>query len=231
MNRRLILWDIDGTLLSSNGAAPRAFLAALLEVFGTNGSTRGVSFGGKTDPQIARELLRADGVSEEKIRGGLPILWEAYLPRLRREIAEVQATVYPGVHPLLDALETGAGVTMGLLTGNIREAAQIKLGAAGIGWERFKVGAFGSDHADRPELPAIAVRRALERTGYGFRGKEIVIIGDTPADIACGERLGVRTIAVATGSYTEEQLAECGPDHLFATLEDLDAVRGAILAP
>jgi phosphoglycolate phosphatase-like HAD superfamily hydrolase len=117
---------------------------------------------------------------------------------------------------------------LGLLTGNLVEGARLKLDASGIGFNRFRLGAYGSDHADRPELPAVAVRRAEEHFDHRFEGKSVVIIGDTPYDIACGESLGVRTLAVATGSYSEEQLAACGPDHLFSSLEDVDAVWRAV---
>jgi phosphoglycolate phosphatase len=226
---RLILFDIDGTILSSGGAAPRAFRDALLEIFGTTGPIERHSFAGKTDPQIARELLSAVGIDDAALDAGLPALWRSYVEKLERELEDAQITVLPGVLPLLARLETmRERALLGLLTGNLREGARLKLNAAQVHFERFQVGAFGSDHADRPELPAIAVERAEERVGHRFEGKSIVIIGDTPADIACGERLGVRTIAVATGSYSEAQLAACAPDHVFSSLEDLDAVLRAI---
>ncbi|CAN5434302.1 HAD hydrolase-like protein [soil metagenome] len=227
--RRLVLFDIDGTLLTTEGAAKRAFLDAMLEVYGTTGPRERVPFSGKTDPQIARELLTAAGLAEEEIRAGLPALWEGYLANLEREIASTPVTVFPGVLPLLDRIEEMNGrATLGLLTGNLEGGARLKLDTAGIGFDRFTVGAYGSDHVERPSLPAIAVQRAEERFGHRFIEKSIVIIGDTPADISCGESLGVRTIAVATGSFTPEQLAPCGPDHLFPSLADTEAVLRAI---
>ncbi|HEX6070741.1 MAG TPA: HAD family hydrolase [Longimicrobiaceae bacterium] len=226
---RLILFDIDGTLLSAAGAAGGPFRSALERVFGTSGPRRGYSFAGRTDPQIARDLLALGGVPREVADEKLELVWEIYLAGLRETLREREVTVLPGVRELLDELEAEPTVILGLLTGNLREGARLKLEAAGLGFERFEVGAFGSDHADRPELPAVAIRRAEERFGHRFSGKSVVIIGDTPLDIACGEHLGVRTIAVATGNYRPEELAACGPDHVFESLEDLEAVRRAIL--
>jgi phosphoglycolate phosphatase len=228
MMRRLVLFDIDGTLLRSNGAAPRAFRRALEEVFGTSGPTRH-SFGGKTDPQIARELLERVGLDRERIEAGIDDAWRRYLAALRHEVSATDMTVLPGVPSLLDELERSShDALLGLLTGNLREGARIKLDAAGLGFDRFRVGAFGSDHADRPELPALAVERAQALVGRRFEGKDVVIIGDTPADIFCGAHLGVRTIAVATGSYGMDELAACSPDVLLPSLADLDAVWNAI---
>jgi phosphoglycolate phosphatase len=226
---RLILFDIDGTLLTSGGAAPRAFRAALEAVFGTSGPPAGYSFAGKTDPQIARDLLLAGGLEEGRIVEGLEEVWRHYTRGLEQEFRTATATLLPGVRPLLDRLEEARerGV-LGLLTGNLREGARMKLEAAGLEFQRFRVGAFGSDHADRHELPALAVDRAERLVGRRFAGKEVVIIGDTPLDIACGEHLGVRTIAVATGTYAADDLSACGPDHLFDSLEDTDAVLDAI---
>ena len=225
---RLILFDIDGTLLSAAGAAGGPFRSALLRVFGTSGPRSGYSFAGRTDPQIARDLLALGGIPREVADEKLELVWEIYLAGLRETLREREVTVLPGVRELLDELEAEPTVILGLLTGNLREGARLKLEAAGLGFERFRVGAFGSDHADRPELPAVAIRRAEERFGHRFSGKSVVIIGDTPLDIACGEHLGVRTIAVATGNYRSEELAACGPDHVFESLEDREAVRRAI---
>jgi phosphoglycolate phosphatase-like HAD superfamily hydrolase len=229
--RRLVLFDIDGTLLGAGGAGARAFRDALVEVFGTPGPIDGHSFAGKTDPQIALELLQAAGLEQDDITAGLPELWRGYLARLEPELARSQIQVLPGVPELLTRIEEArAEMVLGLLTGNLRDGARLKLDAAGIGFRRFAVGAYGCDHADRAELPAVAVERAEEHTGRRFHRKEIVIIGDTPNDIACGESLGVRTIAVTTGSYTGDQLAACGPDHLFTSLEDTEAVMESITA-
>lgn len=227
--QRLVLLDIDGTLLSSNGAAPSAFRSALEEVFGTSGPRNGYSFAGRTDPQIARDLLRMGGVPAERVERDLPEAWRRYVLALERELRETRVSVLPGAHALVDRLESRADTVLGLLTGNLREGARLKLASAGMDIDRFVVGAFGSDHGDRRELPAVAIRRAEERLGHRFQGKAVVIIGDTPYDVACGAHLDVRTIAVATGSYSVEDLAECGPDHLFDSLAETDAVLRAIL--
>lgn len=227
--RRLILFDIDGTLLSADGVGKRAVRDAMMEVFGTTGPIGEYSFAGRTDPQIARELLGAEGWSRDAVDERLPAFWRIYVANLEREITGVTVTPLPGIPALLDRIERfGGEVTLGLLTGNVEAGARLKVEAAGLAFDRFAVGAYGSDHADRPELPAIAVRRARERTGIGYRGKEIVIIGDTPYDIQCGESLGVRTVAVATGSHPAAELAEHGPDHLFDDLADVDAVWSAL---
>ncbi len=226
----LVLFDIDGTLLTSNGAASRAFRQALTEVFGTSGPTSGYSFAGRTDPQIARDLLTMAGLSAEAIEEGAPAAWERYLELLEVELERTPSTRLPGVARLLDEVEQRSEGVLGLLTGNLAEGARLKLRAVGIERDRFRVGAFGSDHHDRRALPLIAVDRAEETVGKRFEGKSVVIIGDTPHDIACGEHLGVRTVAVATGTFTQDELAACGPDHLFQDLIDTDAVLDAIFA-
>lgn len=228
--KRLVLFDIDGTLLTAGGAGARAVREAMLEVYGETGSIRGYNMGGRTDPQIVRELLTPVGYSVEQVEAGLDALWESYLRNLREEIKKAEIRALPGVPALLDRLEqSGDPTVLGLLTGNVEEGARLKVDAAGLGFDRFRVGAYGSDHWQRPELPAVAARRAREKTGIGFEGKEIVIIGDTPFDISCGAHLGVRTIATATGTHSAGDLAAHGPDYLFEDLSDLDAVWRAIM--
>jgi phosphoglycolate phosphatase len=139
--------------------------------------------------------------------------------------------VYEGVEALLDALEARDDVTLGLLTGNIEAGARIKLAAVGIDFERFEVNAFGSDHELRPELPAVAQRRAHAHLGYPLPGSSVVVIGDTPADIACGRGIGARAIAVATGRFGVDELARHAPAAVFESLADTDAVLDAILSP
>jgi phosphoglycolate phosphatase len=228
--RRLILWDIDGTLLSADGAGRNAVRDALVEVFGTTGPIGGYSFAGRTDPEIVRHLMRGAGFADADIDERMPEVFRRYVAKLEREIVNVEVTPLPGIPQLVDRMEAAGGeVVLGMLTGNVRDGARIKVEAAGLGFDRFRVGAFGSDHADRPELPAIAARRARELTGVEFSGKEIVIIGDTPLDVACGRHLGVRTVAVATGRHPVDELAACDPDHVFADLGDVDAAWAAIV--
>lgn len=227
--RRLVLFDIDGTLLTAGGAGGRALRDALIEIYGEAGPIGAYSMAGRTDPQIVRELMTAVGMTVEEIEPRFDVLWEKYLRNLREEVARTRIQALPGVPALLDRVEAGGEPTLlGLLTGNVREGARMKVDAAGLAFGRFRVGAYGSDHWQRRELPAVAARRARELTGIEYAGKEIVIIGDTPFDVACGEHLGVRTIAVATGGHPAEELAACNPDYLFGDLSDVEAVWGAI---
>ncbi len=228
-SRRLVLFDIDGTLLDTQGAGRRAFHAALLDVFRTTGPIDSYRFCGRTDPEIARYLLTAAGVSEDQLMSALPRLWDQYLANLEVEVRSRPPQVCPGVIELLDLVEAdGDRLVLGLLTGNIERGARLKVNSAGIGYSRFRLGAFGSDHEIRDQLPAVAVARAEAEIGHHFEGKSVVIVGDTPADIACGAQLGARSVAVATGLFTEEQLAACDPDFLFSTLEDAEVVMQAI---
>lgn len=229
--RRLVLFDIDGTLLSTNGAARRAFHRGLLEVYGTAGPIGEHRFDGKTDPQIARELLSCAGLSDTAIDGGLPRLWGCYLRRLAEELAapEHGAVAMPGVHALLANLATHDGdAAVGLLTGNVEGGATLKLAAVDL-HDRFGFGAYGSDHEQRSELPAIALARAHAATGRSFRGRDILIVGDTPHDVTCGRSLGVRAVGVATGGYTAEQLHEAGADVVLQDFSDTDAVLAELL--
>lgn len=218
---KLVLFDIDGTLLSTDGVAGGAFEAALIEVFGTAGPIDAISFAGKTDPQIAHELMAGAGLPRAEVESRLPEVWAAYLERLGPALAATPTRVYPGVESCLGRIEAQPDeLVMGLLTGNIEGGARHKLDAAGIGFDRFRVGVFGSDAEDRMELPAIAARRAEELLSARYRGAEVVIVGDTPADIACGAAFGARTVALATGTYSFDELQACDPDHLFDSLAD-----------
>lgn len=226
----LVLFDIDGTILSAGGAGRRAIHAALREIFGGIGP-EGHRFDGKTDPQIVRELMRLDGHSDATIDERMQSLLSRYADLLEQELAAPHARphVYPGVVELVDALERRDDVVLGLLAGNLERGAVAKLRAAGMDPQRFAVSAFGSDAEHRPDLPAIAQRRAEERLGLRLFGTSIVVIGDTPADVQCGHGIGARAIGVGTGQYGLDELASCGADAVFATLEDTAAVLDVIV--
>jgi len=225
---KLVLFDIDGTMLWSQGAGRRSMTAALVEAIGSAGP-EGYRYDGKTDPQIARDIMRHEGVEPSRIDALVPALLERYVALLEEELRERRLELFPGVAALVERVEATPGLVPGLLTGNVRRGAALKLRAAGIAFERFRVGAFGSDHHHRPELPAIAQRRARETLGHDVAGGDVIVIGDTPDDIACGRPIGARTIGVATGHYGVEELARHAPAAVFATLEDTEAVMAAIV--
>lgn len=227
----LVLFDIDGTILLTSGAGRRALTAALAAEIGPTEAFERVRFDGKTDPQIVTELLEVAGDGRagdpDFVRG----LCRRYLGFLADELRHERTTttLMPGILELMAALESRLDVVLGLLTGNLAEGAALKLASAGIAPDRFRVGAYGSDSAHRPDLPAIAARRAAEHFGREPAGREIVIIGDTPADVTCGRGVRARAIGVATGSYPLEALTAAGADHVFADLSDTFRVIEAIL--
>ena len=228
---KLVLFDIDGTVLLSDGAGKRAVRRAMKEVFGTEGP-EDHRFDGKTDPQIVRELQRLAGHPDRHIDEHLPNAIGRYVELLTEELDRPGHKSYtlPGVPELLDALEEREDAMLGLLTGNVIEGARAKLSAVGIDPERFAVGAYGSDHEIRAQLPAIARQRVFEAHGHEFVGHDIVIIGDTPSDVQCGQSIGVRAIGVATGHYSVQELLDCGAYAAFEDLSDTHAVVSAIFA-
>jgi phosphoglycolate phosphatase-like HAD superfamily hydrolase len=208
----------------TGGPAKAAFEKALIETYGTIGAVAGVSFAGKTDPQIAREMLGGAGLERRAIDDGLPELWERYLGHLRARLASTPVRVLAGVHQLLDGLARLEDVALGLVTGNIAGGAELKLGSAGL-WERFAIGGYGSDHEERDHLPAIALERACSHWRAVLTAQDTVIVGDTPRDVACGRAGGTRTLAVATGSFSAAELRAAGADHV---VEDLSATADLV---
>jgi phosphoglycolate phosphatase len=253
----LALFDIDCTLIDGHGLGGRAVMRAIKEVFGVEGELGDYSFHGRTDPGIVRDLVELwstgdpdalvgarEGETQPRVVRDLAAEWGAsdeiidrmvddciarYLELLPEEVTEGRIEVLPGVKELVPALAVDGRVLLGLLTGNVEGGARIKLAATGFA-SLFKVAVYGSDSAWRSDLPALAVRRAEELTGRRFRGKEIVIIGDSPADIECGAGLGVKTIAVATGRHSTDELAAHALDYLFTDMSDWRGVSAAILA-
>lgn len=226
--RRLILFDIDGTLVSG-GPAKDAFVDAMTDVYGTPGDFENVSFAGKTDPQIARELLVAVGLPDDTIVNGFERLWEGYLGNLEARLPERPVSVLPGVPELLDALSEVDDVGVGLLTGNIAGGARLKLSSGGL-WGGFDFGSYGSDHEERDELPMIALDRARELWGSHLVPRDAVVVGDTPRDVQCGKAGGTRTLAVATGSFSLDALAATNPDHARADLTQTEEVLDLLVS-
>lgn len=228
---KLVLFDIDGTILRSAGAGRRAITTALAELIGDAGVFARIRFDGKTDPQIVAELLEAAGHRAPHSEARVQAVCARYVELLEGELASASGMgLMPGFPAILDRLEATAGVVLGLLTGNLERGAALKLSAVGVDPSRFRVGAFGSDSGHRPDLPAIAASRAAAVFGRVPAGAEVVIIGDTPADVACGSGIGARSVAVATGSYGVEELQACGADVVFRDLADTDVALAAILA-
>lgn len=224
-NKRLLLWDIDGTLITSGGGGDKSLRRAVQERFGVEDDLRGIEIAGRTDRHIARSILRKYGIdpTEENVRAFLDI----YLRWLNEMLPQLNGRVLPGVKEILDRVKPKQDRVLALLTGNLERGAKLKLQRYGL-WDYFEFGAFADDHHDRNELGAFARQRATEKHGHEFEVARIDVIGDTGHDIACGKIFGARTIAVATGSWTREQLAEHEPDFLFDDFSDVDEVLRAL---
>lgn len=219
--KRLLLWDIDGTLISTGAAGQRAIGRATVARF-KGGDLDGVEIAGRTDVGIGRQILSKyhAPVNDESVHSFLDL----YVEFLEEELPRGKGRVLPGVLELLEDTATKSDITLGLLTGNLERGAKLKLEHYDL-WRFFAFGAFADDHHDRNELGAFALSRARVTTGIEFAATQVDVIGDTSHDIACGKAFGARTIAVATGPWSREQLAPHEPDFLFDDLANVDEVK------
>jgi phosphoglycolate phosphatase-like HAD superfamily hydrolase len=218
--QRLLLFDIDGTLLSSGRGGLQAFVTALTEVFGTAGDVENYRFEGKLDPLIVTELMRGVGFDDALIERRRMDAISRYLELLELHLAKAAPTLKPGARELVEAVAASPRATVALLTGNVRRGARIKLGSAGI-WHHFLFGAFGDDGPRRVDLGPVALQRAATVTGRTYSGRECVVIGDAHADVECGKAIGARVVAVATGRTSLDELAAAGADEALADFSDL----------
>ncbi|MDD3180290.1 MAG: HAD family hydrolase [Opitutaceae bacterium] len=218
--KKLILWDIDGTLIVSRGAGMRAMERALWQRFGIVDSLDSIDWAGRTDSWIAHEILNRHrlGDSPQNIHDYL----ETYLELLPAELKTTQGYTLPGIVDLLEILHLRRDVAQGLLTGNLARGAQLKLQHFRV-WHYFQFGAFADDSPRRNDLGPHAVRRAREQHRVDFPPERTFIIGDTPHDIACGKAIGAKTIAVATGKYSVTDLAHHQPTAVFPNFADTTA--------
>lgn len=224
--QKLLLFDIDGTLITSGGAGEGALVDAMTSQFGVIEDLAGITLAGATDALIARTLLEKHGLPVTA--KNVTALMDAYLQHLAGRMPRHAGRILPGIVELLQRLKTEPDCVVALLTGNLVRGAEIKLTHYGV-WEYFEFGAFADDHHDRNELGHFARQRALEIRGIDFPPEAIYVIGDTPRDIECGRAIGAVTVAIATGHYSLVQLQEHQPDFLFEDLSDTDAVFSALL--
>lgn len=224
---RLALFDIDETLIYTDGAGRRAIGRALMEKFQIDASQLKVTMSGKTDPQILYEML---ALSKRENDTTLEAeMYELYIVLLKEELAkEGRYVIHKGIPDLLHLLDDHNQVHLGLLTGNIEPGARLKLDRFDLN-KFFPIGAYGSDSANRMDLPAIATQRAQDHYGAVFAPQEVAIIGDSIYDVMCAKHYGAVSIAVNTGVTPREALEEQNPDYLFDSLEDIHAVLEAIL--
>jgi len=213
--------DIDGTLISTGGAGREAFVVTLDKDFGIrNASSAGVTFAGRSDRAIALELLERHGVAPTAENWAR--FRPAYVRRLREVLPTFQGRVLPGVVPLLESLAARGDVALGLLTGNIRDAARSKLTHYGL-WQWFPFGGFGDEHTDRCDIAAAALAAARLHLNGNSHGR-VLVIGDTPNDVTCGRAIGARCVAVPTGTTPTDVLRKAKPDVLVETLEDAEPI-------
>jgi phosphoglycolate phosphatase-like HAD superfamily hydrolase len=223
MRPTVLLWDIDGTLMDTGGAGRRSVERAFAAKHGRRDACSSFSFGGMTDRAIARAGLAAIGV--EPTDAAMDEILAAYLEALAEEMALTNgAIVHPGIEAALDAC-AAAGAALGLGTGNLQDGARLKLSRVGL-YDRFAFGGFGSDHETRSELLRIGAERGASRLGAPMAECRVVVIGDTPKDVAAALAIGAECVAVATGSFSTDALAASGATRVFRDLRD----EGAIVA-
>ena len=219
---RLALFDVDGTLIRTRGVGVEAFYRAMATEFGVIVGHGQIRFGGRTDTSLVRELFDCCGIEHtpEHVRR----FFDAYVFWLDHLLVENKSgAVCPGVWRMLEALSNlPEPPKIGLLTGNIRLGAEIKLRHFGL-WRMFETGGFGDDHEDRNQIAAITRERGGQMIGRTLSGEEILVVGDTIHDVACGRSIGARVLAVATGGATWAELQACSPDWLVASLDEVDA--------
>lgn len=226
---KLLLFDIDGTLIRSNGAGRETLRYALEQVFETAGPLEEYKFSGKTDSRIILDLMTAAGFSSKEVQAKLPAVYEMMAQRAAEIFPHSEMSVCTGIPELLATLQQNEDVILGLLTGNSQLTAPLKLTHAGIEPSQFVVGVYGSDALDRNELPFLGMERAQRLTGIAFSGKNTVIIGDTPADIRCARAGRATAVAVATGWHSDTTLEKYKPDHLFHNLSETEQVINVLL--
>lgn len=228
---KLVLFDIDETILHSDGVGRRAMQSALSTVLGRPIDASGHNMSGKTDPQICFELLRTFGYEDLFIEQQLPVVFSKYLGLLEHEIAQAAGyKLHRGVDELIRLLSNDSRCRLALLTGNIETGARLKLQPFDLN-KHFKTGAFGSDAADRLKLPEIAHRRAAsEFTDVSFQREDIVVIGDAVNDVLCAKAYGVTSLVTCTGRTPKHELEPLSPDYMFDSLEDTTAVCQAIFS-
>ena len=214
---RLVLFDIDGTLVDCGPSVRRLFGSAMVETFGTAGPIDSYDFSGRTDDESVFALTAAAGLSLADVRDRLPLMKRLYLGRLERFLDPAEMRILPAVTGLLDDLAARTDLCLGLLTGNWRDGARIKLARVGLDGY-FGFGAFGDDQPDRLGLPPVALARAAAVTGRRWRMEECLIVGDSPADVACAHAHDIPALAVATGRTPAEVLAAAGPRWLVNDL-------------
>jgi phosphoglycolate phosphatase-like HAD superfamily hydrolase len=225
-----MLWDVDGTLVRAGPIGRDVFGRAVAHVLGQDPGEHGVVMGGKTDPQIALEILATMTLDGGEADGHLPGILERLEDELRdgAELMRAHGRVLPGVREVLATLDAEPGAVQSLLTGNIAANAAAKLAAFDLdGWFDWRLGAFGSDHRDRRELVPIAVERM--RGLHGAAPDEVWVVGDTPRDLACAQTGGARCLLVATGSFTYEELTGLGADVVVHDLRDTATVVDTLL--
>lgn len=215
---RLILFDIDGTLIDSGGAGIRSLNLALQELFNIENGFHGISMAGKTDSQIIRECLLKHGLA---LDGTIPAVINAYLKNLRHEIVNDRKHLKPGIYEVLEKLHSMEDIALGLLTGNLEQGARIKLEPFSLN-EYFPSGAFGNDNEDRNTLLPIAVKRFEEILQDSIEISTCIIVGDTPRDVECAHIFGAQCIGVATGPYSYGDLQEAGADLVLHDLSNQD---------
>jgi phosphoglycolate phosphatase len=226
---KLILFDIDGTLIDCGGQPKPLFGDALEEVYGARGDIRGYDFSGKTDPRIVVDLMTAAGVPEPVIHSRIHDLRDAYLARLASHLEPDRVRILPGVVELLTTLAERDDLVLALLTGNWERGAGIKLGSVGLA-RYFAFGSYGDGQTDRRDLPPVAWARATEHCGRGFEPSETWIVGDSLLDVDCARAHGIPCLAVATGWTEAETLAAAGAAHVRADLSAIDEVVEVLLS-
>lgn len=225
---RLILFDIDGTLLREGLAPKIAFARALRETYNTSGPVQNFKFAGMTDPECVVEIMRLAGLDDATIFERRDECLRRYVDHLTIEMKNHDgAKLYPGVRELLERLNKLEHVLVGLLTGNILRGAQLKLRR----WNLepfFRFGAYGDDHENRSVLAQIALDKARVLTGLPIAGADTTVVGDTPRDITCARAIGARAVVVATGHVSRLELAQAAPDALLDSFENYEAALRAM---